>query len=82
MALVLFCKHSKHIEFLEQEIEWLRLQMLHERQRAERAIDLLLAHKVASGPVTLSSTSPTPDTLVDEIKAMMTNSEFSQAGQV
>ena len=57
MKLTLFCRHSDLVTFLLNEVEYLRAQMVHERQRAERAIDTLLTLKLpGAGPVTV----PTP----------------------
>ena len=56
MRLVLFCSHSDLVTHLKSENEWLRMQMIHERQRAERAIDTLLQLTLPVAPVTV----PTP----------------------
>ena len=54
---VLWCRHSSLVQHLQSENEWLRMQMIHERQRAERAIDQLLTFSLpAAAPVTV----PTP----------------------
>ena len=70
---------TKYVRHLEAEIEYLRGQVEHERQRAEIAIDTLLQVRVQAGPVT----QPTPreaakaNSLVDEILA---NPEFARVG--
>ena len=57
MKLTLFCRHNDLVTFLLNEVEYLRAQMVHERQRAERAIDTLLTLTLpGAGPVTV----PTP----------------------
>ena len=79
--LTLFCRHSSHLMHLEAEIEWLKMQMTHERQRAEIAIDHLLALKQGVTPVT----RPTREEQM-EVEAVMgkirDDPEFTQAGEV
>jgi hypothetical protein len=79
MRLTLFCRHSDFIKHLEAEVAWYREQMIHERQRAELALDELLRVRVGVGPVTL----PTPaeaaarETAVDRL---LKDTEFTTAG--
>ena len=54
--MVLWCRHSSHLAHLEAEVEFWRMQFVHERQRAERAIDSLLQLKLPVAPITV----PTP----------------------
>lgn len=79
MRLTLFCNHSAFIGHLEQEVAWYRDQLIHERQRAERAIDELLRVRVQAGPTTV----PTPGetrAMESEIEKILRDSEFSTAG--
>ena len=63
------------------EIYYLREQVEHERQRAERAIDELLRIRIQAGPVTM----PTPreaekqESLIDKL---LRDTEFSSIGEV
>lgn len=78
--LTLWCRHSTYIAHLEVELTWLKMQMVHERQRAERAIDALLAIRVSVGPVTV----PTPGerTAAEiEMEKMLKDPEFSRVGE-
>jgi hypothetical protein len=65
---------------LLEEIEYLRDQVAHERQRAEMAIDELLRVRVQAGPVT----QPTPreaeqrESLVEKL---LQDSEFTSVGE-
>ena len=45
----LFCSHREYINHLEAEIVWLKIQMVHERRRAEVSIDVLLTMRGATG---------------------------------
>jgi hypothetical protein len=71
---------TKYVRHLEAEIEYLRAQMEHERQRAEIAIDTLLSVRVQVQGVT----QPTPreaqqaETLVDKL---LKDAEFAQVGE-
>jgi hypothetical protein len=81
MRLTIFCSHSDHIEHLEAENLWLKMQMIHERQRAERAIDTLLGLKLGVAPITV----PTREELLQtesEVEKTLRNPEFTQAGEV
>ena len=78
--LTIFCKHSNYIAYLEAESVWLKMQMVHERQRAERAIDTLLGLKVGVMPVTV----PTPEERAaaeSEVEKMLKDPEFSHVGE-
>jgi len=81
LALVIFCRHSSHIQQLESEIAWLRMQMTHERQRAEIAIDHLLALKVGVTPVTRPTREELHET-ESEMERVLRDPEFTQAGSV
>lgn len=79
--LTLFCRHSAHIKHLEAENLWLKMQMVHERQRAERAVDTLLALKIGVPPITV----PTREERMDEaaiIAAMEQEPDFAKTGVV
>lgn len=81
MGLVLFCRHSAHIKHLEEEIYFLKMQMTHERARAERAIDTLLALKLGVPPITV----PTREERMEEddhLERDIRDPEFAQAGAV
>lgn len=69
----------KYVRHLEQEIEYLRGQAEHERQRAERALDELLRVRTNIGPITV----PTPREVEQAetvIEKMVRDSEFSLTG--
>ena len=63
------------------EIDWLKACVIHERQRAEMAIDELLRIRIVAGPVT----QPTPqeaaqrETFVDKL---LRDSEFTSVGEL
>ncbi len=76
MKLTLFCRHSDLIHYLDREVEWLRLQLTHERQRAEIAIDELLRLRVAAGPVTL----PLASSGDSHVEQLLKDAEFVGAG--
>lgn len=44
--------NREYIEFLKQEIEWLKCQVEREKKRADLAVDALLALKASSPPIT------------------------------
>lgn len=80
MGLTLFCNHSSLIKHLENEVEYLRTQMEHERQRAERAVDELLNVRVNVPAIT----QPTPrETMQREtvIEKLLRDSEFTETGE-
>ena len=77
MRLTLFCTHSDQIAHLEAEVQFWRAQFVHERQRAEVAIDRLLATRQI-GPVTLPPRPTTP--IQSEVEALLSNPEFVDAG--
>ncbi len=65
---------------LEDEITYLRDQVVHERQRAERAIDELLSLRVNVPPVTL----PTPREVQQAetaVERLLRDSEFVSVGE-
>jgi len=67
-----------YVKHLEREIEYLRGQVEHERQRAERAIDELLAVRNVG-----SVTQPTPREVQQQetaIERLMRDSEFTETG--
>jgi len=67
-----------YVKHLEQEIEYLRGQMEHERQRAERAIDELLNVRHVG-----AVTTPTPREVQQQetaIQKLLQDSEFSETG--
>ena len=71
---------SRHVAFLEKELEYFKAQYEHERQRAEYAIQELISVRLPGVGVV---TQPTPreaakaNSLVDEILA---NPEFARVG--
>lgn len=77
MGLTLFCNHSAHLAHLEAEIAWYREQLLHERTRAEYAIDRLLATR-GIGPVA-PPVSPTPPD--ETMRAWLESEDFQRAGE-
>lgn len=70
---------TRFVRHLEAEVEYLRGQAEHERQRAERAIDELLRVRVN----VMGVTAPTPreaeqaEAMVDKL---LKDSEFAQTG--
>ena len=63
------------------EIHYLREQVEHERQRAERAIDELLRIRIQSCPVTM----PTPREAEHQeslVEKLLRDTEFSSIGEV
>lgn len=80
MRLTLFCKHSDFIAHLLRENEWLKTQALHERQRAEIAIDELLRLRTGAGPVSLPLSRDAEAAVEDKIAALGVNPEFTGAG--
>ena len=66
---------------LETEIEYLRGQVEHERQRAERAIDELLHVRANVNPVT----QPTPREVQQAetaVERLLRDTEFTSVGEV
>lgn len=79
--LTLFCRHSSLVKHLEEEIMYLRMQMSHERARAERATDTLLALKLGVPPITV----PTREERMEDeehLERDLRDPEFAQAGAV
>ena len=71
--------YDPYIGHLEAEIEWYRVQLIHERNRAERAVDQLLNMRGAP-PVT---PPPEPDqtaTMLQEAMRVMQGEEFQKVG--
>lgn len=80
MRLTLFCQHSDLITHLRAENEWLRMQMVHERQRAEIALDRLLNVKLPGiGPITVPT--PQEQRAYDQLSGPG-DPEFEQTGQL
>ena len=79
--LTLFCRHSSHLKHLEAEVAFWRLQFSHERQRAERAVDTLLALKLGVPPITVPTREELRDT-ESEVERALRDPEFTQAGAV
>lgn len=69
----------KYVTHLEAEISWLKLQMDHERQRAEEAINDLLSIRVQANPLT--ATSPAP-TIPDQVERLLRDPEFVSIGSI
>lgn len=69
----------RYVRHLEAEIEWFKLQVEHERQRAELAVDELLRVRVGAGPVTQTTPgeAKAAQTIVDK---MLSDTEFAEAG--
>ena len=64
------------IRHLEHEVAWYRTQLIHERQRAEAAIDELLRVRVQVNPVSQPITQP----MLSDMEKMWQNPEFTEAG--
>jgi len=69
------------IKHLEDEIQYLRMQMTHERQRAEVAIDRLLNLKLGVPGVTHATREELRE-FESEIEKTVRDPEFTQAGNV
>ena len=78
MRFVLLCSHSSLVAHLEAETTWLKAQLLHERTRAEHAIDLLLAVKVGLPSVS----PPVRDAAITEVEKLLRDDEFVHAGDL
>lgn len=64
---------------LKDQVTWLREQMLHERRRAEQAIDELLRIRVAAGPVA----PPAPPTEAERrVERLLSDPEFTSVGSL
>jgi len=77
---VIFFAGRAYIRHLEAEIAWYRTQMIHERQRAEKALDRLLEQR-GIGPITV----PTPEEIMaavedNPVERLMRDPEFASAG--
>jgi len=70
----LFCTH------LLEEIEYLREQVAHERQRAELAIDELLRIRVGATPVT-QPTAREVEQRESIVEKLLRDSEFTSVGE-
>ena len=77
--LTLFCRHSSHLAHLEAEIDWLRAQLVHERQRAEMGVDRLLATR-GIGPITVPEPRPAVETEA-AIRELLSNEDFQRIGE-
>lgn len=73
------CMHTDYLAHLEAEIAWLKLQMLHERQRAEVAIDRLLVRH-DTGPVTLAASEDRATAQTRELEELLRQGDFVHAG--
>ena len=79
---------SAHVRHLEREVEWYRQQMIHERTRAERAVDMLLVMKVPGAvPITPTpaetrdANTVAPDETAEQTAQRLLNDpEFQSAG--
>lgn len=73
---------SAYVRHLEQEIEWLRLEMRKEKQRADDAVSTMLAVKTqgaAALPVRPLIASQEKD-VQTEMETLLRDSEFSSVG--
>jgi len=75
-----FTRERLYIRHLEREIHYWRAQYIHERQRAEVAIDTCRVQHAHTGPVTVPPRLET-ETVLREVNEMMTQPEFGQVGQ-
>lgn len=79
-----------HVRHLENEIAWLRQQMLAERLRAERAYDQLLMFKLPGavpitptpGEVRDANTVAPEETTTETVKRLLQDAEFQSVGSV
>ena len=78
----MFRPSTEFLRHLEAEIQWLKIELKHERQRAEVAVDQLLRLKAGAHPVTPVETSPAREALQREVDELLNNPEFTQIGEV
>ena len=71
---------TAYLRHLEAEIAGLKLQMVHERQRAELAVDTLLRLKIGAGPITVPMLEETA-AAKSAFEALLLDPEFTNAGQ-
>lgn len=77
--MILFATRA-YVRHLEAEIAWYRAQMIHERQRAEKAIDRLLEHRGIQ-PVTIPTPGEVREAIEDNpIERILRDPEFASAG--
>ena len=74
----LFCAHDEYLTHLEAEIVWLKMQMVHERQRAELAVNELLRLKVGAMPVSVPLIPDVP--AEDTAERLFRDKEFAEVG--
>lgn len=77
----MFSSSTAYLQHLEAEIQWLKMELKHERQRAEVAVDQLLRVKVGAHPVTPVE-PPHDEALRREVDELLNNPEFTQIGEV
>lgn len=68
---------TRYVQHLLDEVEYLKKQVEHERDRAERAIDELLRVRIQSGPVSAPRPLEPAESIVERL---LQNTEWSQAG--
>ena len=76
--LTIWCRHSSHVAHLEAEILWLRMQLVHERSRAEMGVDRLLATR-GIGPITLPPSHVATETEA-AMRELLSNEELQRVG--
>lgn len=77
MRLTLFCRHSDLVTHLLAEVDYLRGQLEHERQRAEMGVDRLLGQR-GIGPIT----TPTPtERHAADARQVAESSDFDRLGE-
>lgn len=80
MRLTLFCQHSTLIQHLETELEYFKAQFEHERQRAEIAIQELIAVRTGV-PVQLQQLTPREISRQQAaIEKILSDPEFTTSG--
>jgi hypothetical protein len=68
----------RYVAHLEGEIAYLRQQVEHERDRAERAVDELLRVRVQGMPISEPSQMAPAE---DVVQRLLNNTEWAQAGE-
>jgi len=76
---MLWWSNRRLVASLEEQVRWLRSQLLIERRRAEDATNLVLAKHEAPG--TLTVTAP-PAPVDDVVQRLMRDTEFSSVGSM
>ena len=81
MIRALLRLYDPYLRHLEAEVEWYRVQLAHERRRAEQAVDMLLQMS-GKPPVTPPAPRAERDAMEQEITRVLESAEFQGVGSV